>query len=287
MKNMKTLKNIVFAAIALFGLASCSDEKKALNYVSEEIVSDNELTDFLIKYNILMFKDSFEPELRYYLSSISDQKRSYLGEIYSTVYLSKEFAHIGSFNYVKDKWTYYRAKDSFDSDIILNDIIHSISKRLDAIMAERTVCVEIFSSNDFNRMSKEKLFNYILSKAVEQCNSWDTYEELDSITNQLGLSSELYEHRILVNYEWLVMGIKNQQGAFIDEVVNWIVSKCRDEVMSKNYKLVDKQCTTVGENQYNVTYLLEPQLEINFSVKKVGKTFVCENYSIDGNVINL
>ena len=35
---MKTLKIIVFAAIALFCLASCSDEKKALAYVSEEVL---------------------------------------------------------------------------------------------------------------------------------------------------------------------------------------------------------------------------------------------------------
>ena len=82
---MKTLKIIVFAAIALFCLASCSDEKKALDYVSEEVLPDSELTDFLIKNKILMFEDSFEAELRYYLKSIMDKNNN--------VYLSDEYAH--------------------------------------------------------------------------------------------------------------------------------------------------------------------------------------------------
>ena len=65
---MKTLKIIVFAAIALFCLASCSDEKKALAYVSEEVLPDSELTDFLIKNN---------NDLRAYLDS-KKHKYTYL-----------------------------------------------------------------------------------------------------------------------------------------------------------------------------------------------------------------
>ncbi|MCR5193729.1 MAG: hypothetical protein K6D59_10540 [Bacteroidales bacterium] len=275
---MKTLKIIVFAAIALFGMAACSDEKKALNYVSEEVVPDSELNDFLIRYKLAMFKDDFEPELRYCLSSII--RYSYLHSFHglSQVDLMKEFIPEG-----RDcTWKHHKPGNSYDSDMMLNSILQLVSEKLDIILVDTTTNFTDYTSNG---MSKEQLFNYILSKSV-YWNHYLTNDEIDSIQNQLGIENTLGSST-LIRYEWYVMGVRNEQSAFIDEVVNWIVSNCRDEVMSKIYKLVDKQSITVGENQYKVTYLLEPQLEINFSVKKIGKTFVCENYSIEGNVFNL
>ncbi len=277
---MKTLKIIIFTAVAMSCLASCSDEKKALNYVSEELVSDSELNDFLIRYKIAMFKDDFESELRYYLSTIT--RFSILYQYYglSEVNLMKEFIPDGREG--RSTWKYHKSGNSYDSDLMLNSILQLISEKLDIILVDK---ITNFTNYTSNGMSKEQLFNYILSKAV-YWNIYLTNDETDSIQKQLGIE-DAWENYFLIRYEWSILGVRNQQAAFIDEVVNWIVSNCRDEVMSKNYKLVDKQSITVGENQYKVTYLLEPQLEINFSIKKIGKTFVCEDYTIYGNVFTL
>ena len=292
---MKTLKIILFAAIAMFGFVSCSDEKKALKFVSEEFVSDSELNDFLIRNKIAVFKDSFEPELRYYLASIMDKKNT----DFCKVYLSDEFAH-----HNVDLWEYFRHDNKVDSDRILNTILQLTQNKLDSILSNDTINYDEFSSHHW---TKERMFNYILSQATCKARSV-AMDEME----QSGLFSDIvknfhekysfielydpenyeigYNYDQSVNaflYDWLVLGLKNKQWTVIEEVVCWIVSSCRDEVMSKNYKLVDKQCTTIGENQYKVTYLLDPHFEIIFTVKKIGKTFVCENYTIDGNVFIL
>lgn len=281
---MKTLKIIVFAAVAMFCLASCSDEKKALNYVSEEVVSDSELNDFLIRCKIALAKDDFEPELRYYLNSITSSsgiEYTYYG-VYVVKIMNEFIPEVRKDINITSTWKYHKPGNDFDSDMMLNSILHLTSERLDTILVDKMTNFTNYTSNG---MSKEQLFNYILSKAVRWF-TWFSDSKTISILNQLGIENT-GNNFSLVDYEWFVMGVHNQQSAFIDEVVNWIVSSCRDEVMTKNYKLVDKQCTTIGENQYMVTYLMEPQLEINFMVKKIGKTFVCENYSIEGNVFNL
>lgn len=249
---------------------------------SEELVSDSELTDFLIKNKILMFKDSFEPELRYYLNSITRFSGIYYANNIHYVCIMDEFTESERRGLFSNNWKHHKPGNSYDSDMMLNSILKMVSERLDSILTAEATNFAIYTSNG---MSQERLFNYILSKAVYWNNDL-TKNEIDSIQNQLGLE-DTWANNFLIRYDWFVMGVQNQQSAFIDEVVNWIISNCRDEVMSKNYKLVDKQSITVGENLYKVTYLLEPQLEINFSVKKIGKTFVCENYSIDGNVFNL
>lgn len=287
---MKTLKIIIFAAVAMFSMVSCSDKKKALDFVSNEVVADSDLTNFLVRNKALMFMDSFEPEIRYYLNSISDKKwRVSPKQVISTVYLQDEFSHYHVNRYNSsivtkiDSWYYYTPNDRpFDSDRILNTILLSISERLNELLNDTTLKLNYFTSNG---MTKDRLFNYILSKAAHHCD-WTTQDERDSLLANYGLEWSV-ENVQMINYDWLVMGLENKQMDFVGEIVSWIISKSCNEVNSKNYKLVDKQCTETGENQYTVTYLLEPQLEIDFAVKKVGKTFVCENYSIDGNIFNL
>ncbi|MBP5326704.1 MAG: hypothetical protein J6Y98_02160 [Bacteroidales bacterium] len=291
---MKTIKIIVFAAIALFGLVSCSDEKKALNYVSEKVLSDSKLSDFLIKNKILMFKDSFEPELRYYLNSILGEKQIY----FYKVYLSDEFAHVYPNSGGKgDFWKYYRPDNDVDSDRILDTILQLIQIKSDGVISNDTIDFNVFSSYHW---TKEKFFNYILSQAT-----YKSYGIAKDEMEQSGLFSEivknyhdnyncteLYDtenYKIgfdywkcvdAFQYDWFVLGIKNMQWTVIEKAVHYIVSSCRDEVLAKNYKLVDKQCTTVGENKYDVTYLLDPKLEIHFEVSKVGKTFVLKSYHV-------
>ena len=254
---MKTLKIIIFAAIALLGLTSCSDEQKALNFVSKEVVTENNLDDFLIRYKIQLIKEDFQNNcLRYYLNSRMNKGSRY-------VYLWDEFAHF-RYNCRSDMWLSLGAESNVDSDVILNTIVQLILERLDVILNDTINYNEFVSTN----WSKEKLFNYILSKSTLKM--FHDEEEM----KQLGLDVHNYEHRRIYEYDWLILGMQNQQAAFIDEIVNWIVSSSRDEVMSKQYRLVDKQCTTVGENQFEVEYLLEPKSEIHFDVSKVGETFV-------------
>ncbi len=293
---MKTIKIIVFAAIAMFCLTSCSDEKKALNYVSEEVVSDSELNNFLIRDKIALFKDDFKPELRYYLKSILGKKQTYFYKIY----LSDEYAHFYPNSGVKgDNWKYYNPYNIVDSDRILDTILCLIDIKLDGVISNDTINYNVY--NSFIG-TKEKMFNYILSQATlkdydiakEELEQSGLFSDIvkkyheNSFNNWDFEISEDYSRCLdIFRYDWFVMGLKKTQWTVIEEAVHYIVSTCRDKVLAKNYKLVDKQCTTVGENLYTVTYLLEPQMEINFSVKKVGKTFVCENYSIDGNVFYL
>ncbi len=260
---MKTLKIIVFAVIAMFGFASCSDEKKVLNFVSEEVVADNKLNDFLIRNNILEYMvNYFKPELEYHLSLIRKG---------NNVSLPREYAHF------MDEWYYYHPGDKYDSDIIINSIIHSISERVSEIVEDTTIDLGTFTSNG---RSKDDLNNCIISLSVHH------YEWLmgnsDSLLALQGLKYS-DETIPLVCYDWLVLGLLDQQEDFINKVVSWIISKCYNDMMSKNYKLVDKQCITVGENKYEVTYLFDPLLKLSFDISKVGKTFVVDYMRVEYN----
>ena len=264
---MKTLKIIVFAAIALLGLASCSDERKALDFVSKEVATENNLDDFLIRYKMLDFKECFEPEIRGYLNSII-----YGVSPYPSVHLSDKYAHYYRYNNIVQKghdyWTYYTPCDRIYSDMILNTILFSLSKRVDTLLANDTIK---YKQSSFDSVSKEDMYNIILSKAVKKNSSVRDFE-----LREVGIDpykDDNWEIKAYA-YDWNLLGGQHGQSQFIDDILYWALGNCRDEVMSKKYKIVDRECATLGENHFEVTYLLDPKSEIHFDVSKIGKTFV-------------
>lgn len=262
---MKTLKIIVFAAIALLGLASCSDERKALDFVSKEVATENNLDDFLIRYKMLDFKECFEPEIRGYLNSIISGVSTY-----PSVHLSDKYAHYylcpydNTIRKISDNWNMITT--NINSDIILNTILCSLSERIDTILANDTLK---YKKSSFDNMSKEDMFNNILSKAVDKFLSSIQYE-----LRKEGLDPENTELQKIYEYDWNLLGGQHGQSQFIDDILYWALGNCRDEVRSKKYKIVDRECATLGENHFEVTYLLDPKSEIHFDVSKIGKTFV-------------
>ena len=85
-------------------------------------------------------------------------------------------------------------------------------------------------------------------------------------------------------FDWTMISREKRQE-IIKEYANWQIVRAREKVKLNGYKLIDKSCTTIGENSFEVRYLLEPQLEIVFPVRKVGKTFVSDGYWVEGVII--
>ena len=85
-------------------------------------------------------------------------------------------------------------------------------------------------------------------------------------------------------YEWTRMD-EEKQREIIEDYAKWLIVVARKNVKQFNYKLVDKSCTTIGEDNFEVRYLLEPHLEIVFPVRKVGKTFVSDEYRVEGSIL--
>lgn len=84
-------------------------------------------------------------------------------------------------------------------------------------------------------------------------------------------------------YGWTGIGEK-KQGEVIEDYANFLIVAAISTIKKLNYRLVDKSCTTTGEDCFEVRYLLDPHLEIVFPVRKVGKSFVSDGFTIQGNI---
>lgn len=65
---MKTIKLLTIASAMLLGLASCSDEQQALNFVSKKVMPEEKIETELIKY---LARDYWGKNLKYILKIIS------------------------------------------------------------------------------------------------------------------------------------------------------------------------------------------------------------------------
>ena len=296
---MKTIKFIAIAATMLLGLASCSDEKKAINFVSKEVLPEKEIENELIKHLTKEYCSIFPKGFYYYfnIDYLSNGRR----RTGACIKISEDYQH----KYHGDeRWLLGLQPDG-----------HTTSEKiLDTICRNGLLFIdETFKRGDnldsviATPLSLEQQYNKLASIAIHKDDDQvycDLYADgIISINPEehLGygggwiLSYEVHnrlseKERDIVNnlnpfggyhYDWTMISTDKRQE-IIKEYANWQIVRAREKVKQNGYKLVDKSCTTIGENNFEVRYLLEPHLEIVFPVRKVGKTFVSDGYWVEG-----
>lgn len=156
---MKPIHLLTLIIVLMMGLSSCSDEQRALDFVSKEVVSEEELTDFLIKHSINEYKDVFWNNMLSYANSKASK-----GGLGLEIYLSKEFAHFDKeLGWRWDHWTANRPANEYDSEKILSIIHQLIAENINSKLVDTTFDFNSISSPEW---SEERMYNYILSKAV-------------------------------------------------------------------------------------------------------------------------
>ena len=95
---MKTIKFIAIVTAMLLGVASCSDEKKAINFVSKEVLPESEIENELTKHLTKEYCSTFPKGFYYYfnISYLSNGGRRSVAEIE----ISEEFQH----KYHRGEW---------------------------------------------------------------------------------------------------------------------------------------------------------------------------------------
>lgn len=284
---MKTIKFITIAAAMLLGLASCSDEKKALDFVSKEVMPEEKIELELTKYLAYTYGNIFINEFYRYFN-LENSKFKY-------IILSDEFRH---------KYTNPRGDDySKKSEETLKYICANGRKQMELLfdradvnsittvysgeqMVNKLASLVVYVSSiqrdynmyldgqihsnpeDYLRPNSENPLSIDFQSFYESM----TREERDKYYNGYGLR------------DWDRLSEEKQQEV-IDDYARWLIVTARETIKNRNYKLIDKSCTTIGEDNFEVRYLLEPHLEIVFPVRKVGKTFVSDGYRIEGNIL--
>ena len=271
----------------LLGLASCSDEKKALDFVSKEVMPEEKIELELTKYLAYTYGNIFINEFYRYFN-LENSKFKY-------IILSDEFRH---------KYTNPRGDDySKKSEETLKYICANGRKQMELLfdradvnsittvysgeqMVNKLASLVVYVSSiqrdynmyldgqihsnpeDYLRPNSENPLSIDFQSFYESM----TREERDKYYNGYGLR------------DWDRLSEEKQQEV-IDDYARWLIVTARETIKNRNYKLIDKSCTTIGEDNFEVRYLLEPHLEIVFPVRKVGKTFVSDGYRIEGNIL--
>ena len=299
---MKTIKFIAMAATMLLGLASCSDEKKAINFVSKEVLPEKEIENELIKYLTKEYCSIFPKGFYYYfnIDYLSNGGRS----SGACIKISEDYQHKYHRN---ESWRLgLQPNGHTTSEKILDTIcrngllfINETFKRgdnLDSVIAmplsleqQYNKLASIAIHKDDDQVVCDLYANGIISINPEE---FRAYNGLDPFALWGKLSEkERNTARELTNgysdgyymFDWTMIS-RDKQQEIIKEYANWQIVRAREKVKQNDYKLIDKSCTTIGENSFEVRYLLEPQLEIVFPVRKVGKTFVSDGYWVEGNI---
>lgn len=284
---MKTIKFITIAAAMLIGLVSCSDEKKALNFVSKEVMPEEKIELELTKYLANTYGNVFIYEFYKYFN-LDNSKFKY-------IILSDEFQH---------KYTYQKGDDYLKkSEETLYYICENGKKQMGLFFDRGDVnsITTVYSSEQMlNKLaslvvfvsSTQRYYNLFLDGQIHT----NPEEYLRPISgNPLHIDFQSYFETMTkeerdkyysdgCSRDWDRLSEEKQQEV-IDDYARWLIVTARETIKNRNYKLIDKSCTTIGEDNFEVRYLLEPHLEIVFPVRKVGKTFVSDGYRIEGNIL--
>lgn len=297
------IRTIILVATMLLCMTSCSNEQKALDFVSKKVVPEEQIENELIKNLAKDFGNSFKTSFDEYFNI----QHEYRFGDYITI--SEEYRHKEP-NYMDGGFFKNREKYSDKSENIINLICEDGLKYMNEIF-ERG---DNLDSITVKPLSGKQLFNKLASLAVEK-NYAQVFLEMysDGIVhvnpdkyrnegtgsiNYFLYSQELYygqnssneENERIRNlekkyeYDWTLAGEKKQRE-IIEYYAKWIIVAAKECVKPLNYKLIDKSCSTIGEDIFEVRYLLEPQLEMVFPVRKVGKTFVSDGYRIIGDIL--
>ena len=283
----------------LLGLASCSDEKKAINFVSNEVLPENEIENELIKHLTKEYCNTFPQGFYYYfnIAYLSNGRRIPK----AAIKISEEYQHKYSWS---EYWTLGLQPDGkTTSEKILDTICRSginfvdeIFKRGDNLDSIKAAPLSL--EQQYNRLASLSIqkngsqvylnlyADGIISVNPEDCETPDGdllgYELFYKLPEK-DRYIDYYGNGRYDNYffDWTMIS-RDKRQEIIREYANWQIVRALEKVKLNGYKLIDKSCTTIGENSFEVRYLLEPQLEIVFPVRKVGKTFVSDGYWVEG-----
>jgi len=253
-------------------LNSCTkDETKALNYVKSDVLPEMQIENYLITYKARNINDEFWNDVNLYLEEISypiDNHRN-------GVNLPRDYCHyIEDYGFSVDYWTFGSRYGYDDSQKFLQHICDGVCKNIVRVTNDITTDYSLYKSDS---LSDFEWSNILIRECV--------------IIGQLYLRKWMEKNGITINeenwkkyqYGWRSKS-DEEQNAFIESLFEHLISKARDAVKDKSYKLIDCQGVKKGENEYEVIYLLEPQLKIVFDVTKVGDTFSCDNINIEGSI---
>jgi len=283
---MKTAKTIITIIILSFILASCtSDEKKALNFIKTEVLPEEEIENYLMRYNAGIVNSEFWEDLEIYLNSICSPCFDNAHNIYLP-YGWGNYYEIGKSTYCADYWTFNGRYGYYDSEKILHLIYDQVNEKIALVIEGDSI--EYYGNDEFYNNHDNELSSYedddiknaVLLEAVNfrgfLTPVWDKRVKM------LGLE-DTRETREMFKYKWTTRNSKQQRN-FIFSLSGRILSKAVCMVRSNEFKLVDAQGIKTGENTFKVTYLLEPKLKMVFDVTKVGNTFCCDHVNVDGTI---
>ncbi|KWW31706.1 MAG: hypothetical protein AUK63_400 [bacterium P3] len=295
---MKTIKFIAIAATMLLGLASCSDEKKAINFVSKEVLPEKEIENELIKHLTKEYCSIFPKGFYYYfnIDYLSNGGRSTgacikISEDYQHKYHRGEYWLLGlqpNGHTTSEKILDTICRNGLlfiDETFKRGDNLDSVTATSLSLEQQYNKLASIVIKKDDIQVYCDLYANGIISINPEE---FRAYYDLDPIALWGKLSEkekntvrELKGYDGYYNFDWTMIS-RDKQQEIIKEYANWQIVRAREKVKQNDYKLIDKSCITIGENDFEVRYLLEPQWEIVFSVRKVGKTFVSDGYWVEG-----
>ena len=266
--NFKALKTILTLIIVSFVLSSCaSNENKALNYVTIQVLPKDSINTFLIAYTAQKYNNSFWENLESYINSILSTNP--FNKRLHSLNLSGGWGNYNKQGYSEDKFTTGSRYGETDSFKILQTIYQTVT--------------EAISEKDENNTEVPPLgwglwdeFDWYNSVILECTNKTYIIDNRDEWYN-----SRNYKK---YKYEWVAKS-DDERSEFIDELASFLVSSAIDWVNENEFKIIDAQGIKIDENKYKVIYLLEPKLKIVFNITKVGDTFCCDNINVEGEII--
>lgn len=272
---MKTFR-FLFTIMVCLILASCaSDEQKALNYVKTEVMPTDSVEHYLIAYTIQKQNTEFWDNLAAYFGNALRNGKQYTdallcntNAIYYDVSWPDGWGHRDKHGYKLDIWV--SNSGEFDSDKILQEIHSAVS---DAITGKNEYNTES-SPLGWGSYDEFDWYNLVLMECVKK-SLWYIKEELGEAYS--------YDDWKKHEYDWTTKNI-DERNSFIDDLASFIAYYSIESVKEKKYKLIDAQGIKTGENNFKITYLLEPKIKIMFDITKVGKTFTCDNIAVEGSI---
>lgn len=291
---MKTFKLITIAAAMLLGLESCSDEQKALDFVSKEVMPEEKIENELIQRLAKAWGNNFKTYFDDYFHIDYKSNGRYESRFFITI--SEEFRHEipfwGNANVYELGVPPYGNTSEKIISTICSEGINYLDKtfesgnNLDSITAtplsgeqQMNRLASLAVETDYNQRKLDMFTDGVIqTKPVKVAYHYEWKPLNDEELQRARELDKKYE------YEWTRMD-EEKQREIIEDYAKWLIVVARDNVKQFNYKLVDKSSKTTGEDSYEVRYLLDPPLEIVFPVRKVGKTFVSDGYWIDGSIL--
>ena len=265
---MKTLKTIFTLIIFILVLSSCaSDEKKALNYVKTEVLPEESINTYLIAYTAQKYNDSFWENLAVYLNNIL--RPNQFSKRLNNLSLSGGWGNYNKYGYSEDVFIIVNRYGEIDSEKILQTICQTVTEAISKKDEDNTDVPPI----DWGLWGEFDWYNVVILECTDKTYIRENRDEWYNSRN--------YEQ---YRYEWMAKS-EYERSEFIDELASFLVSNAIDWVKDKGFKIIDAQGIKIGENKYEVIYLLEPKLKIVFDITKVGETFCCDNINVEGAII--